>query len=247
MNKTKQKSKTRRTPEAESLMPEVERLFGDVQAIEHLADEVRDGISGSVSIGNVTTLSTSLVANAVARFLQQHRGLRMDIRSMSTCQVVEAVATHQVDVGVVDIAPAGQDLEATELCRLSRTEDRAVPPADRNTTACRLLADPRRAADGSQSGAGAPGRSRRASSPTACGARRVEATIAQQTLDGSYRIPPTLVRQARTAAGSLYGELSIKTVMCSPQLCALGKRRRRICLGTRLWRRRLALRIVTRS
>jgi len=56
------------TPEAESLMPEVERLFANVEAIQHLADEIRDGFSGSLSIATVTTLSTSLVANAVGLF-----------------------------------------------------------------------------------------------------------------------------------------------------------------------------------
>jgi DNA-binding transcriptional LysR family regulator len=105
------------TPEAEALMPEVERLFGNVQAIQHLADEIRDGFSGSVSIATVTTLSTSLVASAVEIFHRQHPKLRFDIRSMSTRNVIDAVARHQVDVGVTDVPPTGADLEAQELCR----------------------------------------------------------------------------------------------------------------------------------
>lgn len=128
------------TPEAEALMPEVERLFGNVQAIQHLADEIRDGFSGSVSIATVTTLSTTLVADAVAQFHTQHPGLRFDIRAMSTRHVIDAVASHQVDMGVVDIAPVGLDLQATELCRaevgcIARWDHplatrRSVKPAD---------------------------------------------------------------------------------------------------------------------
>jgi DNA-binding transcriptional LysR family regulator len=105
------------TPEAEALLPEVERLFNNVQAIQHLADEIRDGFSGSISIATVTTLSTTLVGSAVAKFHQQHQGLRFDIRSMNTRHAIDAVATHQVDIGVVDVTPTGLDLEATELCR----------------------------------------------------------------------------------------------------------------------------------
>lgn len=106
------------TPEAEALLPEVERLFSNVQAIQHLADEIRDGVSGSISIATVTTLSTTLVGNAAAKFHQQHQGLRFDIRSMNTRRAIDTVAMHQVDLGVVDVAPSGQDLEATELCRV---------------------------------------------------------------------------------------------------------------------------------
>jgi DNA-binding transcriptional LysR family regulator len=106
------------TPEAEALMPEVERLFGNVQAIQDLAEEIRDGFSGSISIATVTTLSTTLVGDAVARFHQQYKGLRFDIRSMNTRNVIDAVARHQVDIGVVDVAPTGVDLEAIELCRV---------------------------------------------------------------------------------------------------------------------------------
>lgn len=105
------------TPEAEALMPEVERLFANVEAIQHLADEIRDGFSGSLSIATVTTLSTSLVANAVELFHREHPRMRFDIRSMSTRNVIDAVARHQADLGVTDVQPAGADLEAEELCR----------------------------------------------------------------------------------------------------------------------------------
>ncbi|WP_079591194.1 LysR substrate-binding domain-containing protein [Bosea thiooxidans] len=128
------------TPEAESLLPEVERLFSNVQAIQDLADEIRDGFSGRITIATVTTLSTTLVGNAVAKFHRQHPGLRFDIRSMNTRHAIDAVATHQVDLGVVDVAPTGLDLEASELCRaevgcIVRADDplaarRQLKPAD---------------------------------------------------------------------------------------------------------------------
>jgi DNA-binding transcriptional LysR family regulator len=105
------------TPEAGSLLPEIERLFGNVQAIQQIADEIRDGFSGSISIAAVTTMSTSLVAAAVDIFHRHHPKLRFDIRAMSTRNVVDAVVTHQVDIGVTDVPIAGDDLEMVELCR----------------------------------------------------------------------------------------------------------------------------------
>jgi DNA-binding transcriptional LysR family regulator len=105
------------TPEAEVLMPEVERLFGNVAAVRQLAEEIRDGFSGSVSLATVTTLSASLVATAVERFHRDHPRVRFDIRALSTRHVVDAVGTHEVDLGITDVPASGVDLDVTELCR----------------------------------------------------------------------------------------------------------------------------------
>jgi DNA-binding transcriptional LysR family regulator len=105
------------TSEAEELMPEVDRLFGNVVAVKHLADEIRDGFSGSVSVATVTTLSATLVTKAIARFHRHHPRVRFDIKALSTHHVVDAVATHQVDVGIIDAPASGVDMEVIELCR----------------------------------------------------------------------------------------------------------------------------------
>lgn len=106
------------TREAEQLMPQVERLFGDVSAIEGLADEIRQGFSGSITIASVTTLSTSLVARAVEPFHKKYPRVRVDIKSLSTLLATNYVATNAVDIGILDIAPAaGLDMEVIDLCR----------------------------------------------------------------------------------------------------------------------------------
>jgi DNA-binding transcriptional LysR family regulator len=105
------------TPEADALMPQIERLFANVGAVRHLADEIRDGFSGSLSVATVTTLSATLVAKAVQNFHRQYPGVRFDIKALSTRHVVDAVVGHQVDLGVVDVPSSGVDLEVAELCR----------------------------------------------------------------------------------------------------------------------------------
>lgn len=105
------------TPEAEQLMPEIERLFGTLTVIKSLADEVREGLSGSISIASVTTLSVSLVAKAIENFHQTYPGVRFDIQSLPTRLAVQHVATNYVDLGVLD-APSGVlNMETIELCR----------------------------------------------------------------------------------------------------------------------------------
>jgi DNA-binding transcriptional LysR family regulator len=96
------------TSEAEELMPEVERLFGNVAAVRHLADEIRDGYSGSLSVATVTTLSPTLVARAIERFRHHPR---VPSTSGASRHVVDAIATHQVDVGIIDAA-SGAEMDA---------------------------------------------------------------------------------------------------------------------------------------
>ena len=104
------------TPEAEQLIPEVERLFGNVVAVKNLADEIRDGFSGSISLATVSTLSATLVVGAIERFHRDHPRVRFDIRALTTRYVVDSVTTHQVDVGITDAPTSGGDMEVMELC-----------------------------------------------------------------------------------------------------------------------------------
>jgi len=105
------------TPEAEDLLTGVERMFGSVGALQQLAEEIRGGFSGSVSVATVTMLSPTLVAQTVRRFHQQYPRVRFDIRALPTRYVLEAVGTCQVDVGIVDSPAADADMEVVELCR----------------------------------------------------------------------------------------------------------------------------------
>lgn len=105
------------TAESEALMPEIERLFGNVEAVKHLADEIREGFSGSVTIATVATLSATLVATTIKRFHKQYPRVRFDIKALSTRHVIDDVTNNQVDVGILDVPATGVDLEVKELCR----------------------------------------------------------------------------------------------------------------------------------
>ena len=105
------------TPEAETLMPEVERLFGNVDAVAHLADEIREGYAGTINVATVATLSASLVSTAMTRFHEQHPRVRFDMKALSTRHVLDYVNSGQVDIGVLDLLIGGGDVETHELCR----------------------------------------------------------------------------------------------------------------------------------
>lgn len=105
------------TPEATALIPQVERLFGNVTAVQQLAEEIRNGFAGSLTVATVATLASSIVANAISRFHEEHPKVQFDLKALSTKHVLEAVASNQVDIGIIDVSESGPEMDVTELCR----------------------------------------------------------------------------------------------------------------------------------
>jgi DNA-binding transcriptional LysR family regulator len=88
-------------------MPQVERLFGNVDAVQQLTEEIRQGFAGSLTVATVATLASSIVSVAIGRFHREHPKVHFDLKALSTRQVLEAVTNNQVDVGVSTCRKAG--------------------------------------------------------------------------------------------------------------------------------------------
>ena len=108
------KGRLQPTPDCE--IP-IERLFSDIDAVEHLADEVRRGQVGHLKIATVSNVAATAVTTAVSRFTQMRPRVRVDIHVLATRMVLREVSNNQVDLGVLDVPLAAGHCEAVELCR----------------------------------------------------------------------------------------------------------------------------------
>ena len=131
------------TPEAELLIPEIERLFGSVQSVAQRAAEIREGERGSITIATVSTLSISLVARAIGVFRREHSQVVFDVRALPTRLVVEYVNTNQADLGILDLPAPSGSLEVEEFCQgeVSCVLRASHPLAKYHTLTPALLAD----------------------------------------------------------------------------------------------------------
>ncbi|MBV7485309.1 LysR substrate-binding domain-containing protein [Bordetella sp. BOR01] len=129
------------TPEADALMPEVERLFGSVASVQHAASEIRQGIRGRITVAAVSTLAMSMVARAVGRYAQAHPEVSFDVRALPTRHVVEYVNNSQVDMGILDVSAPTGTLEIEEFCssELAAILHRSHPLARHATLTPKLL------------------------------------------------------------------------------------------------------------
>ncbi|MES1926680.1 LysR substrate-binding domain-containing protein [Salinisphaera sp. T31B1] len=103
------------TPEAATLLPEVERLFGSMESVSQLATEIRDGMAGRITIGAPTTIAASLIPHAIKIFVADHPKVVFDVRALPTRHVVDYVTTGQVDIGILDVPTPTDDLQVEEF------------------------------------------------------------------------------------------------------------------------------------
>lgn len=105
------------TAEAEALLPEVERLFGNLDSVEQVAKEIRCAQRGRLTIAASSTIATSILSHAIGKFYKDHPLVSVDMRALPTRHVVEYVNTNQADIGVLDVpAPTGA-LQVENFCQ----------------------------------------------------------------------------------------------------------------------------------
>src|SRR5690606_2595742 len=102
--------------EAQKLYPAVKRVFEDLRAVDRLADELRRGEAGQLRIAASFTLAAAFVPEAIRAF-HESRAL-VDIRFMALPprQVIELVAAHEIDLGVLYEPIASAKLHRVPLC-----------------------------------------------------------------------------------------------------------------------------------
>jgi DNA-binding transcriptional LysR family regulator len=106
------------TPEARLLFSEVDRLFEDFDLLEVYAREIRKAEVGRLSVATVTTLATSLAAEAVRRFQNSRPKVQAEIKGLASRAVIDQVFFHWAEVGLLDQpwAQSHADLELQPLC-----------------------------------------------------------------------------------------------------------------------------------
>ncbi|SFJ28467.1 DNA-binding transcriptional regulator, LysR family [Phyllobacterium sp. CL33Tsu] len=103
------------TPEALSLLPEVETLFQKFESIRRYAEDLREAQSGLLSMASTPSLSYSYLAPAVKRFREQHPNVRVVMNITNSRRVVELANTSQIDIGVIASPFNAPELTAEDL------------------------------------------------------------------------------------------------------------------------------------
>lgn len=88
------------TPEAHALFPDVSAIYGRLDAMDRLMQDLAGGRLGAVSLAAAFPIANGYLAMAVARFLEERPGVRVALQSLTSPQVSERVASRDVELGI---------------------------------------------------------------------------------------------------------------------------------------------------
>jgi DNA-binding transcriptional LysR family regulator len=128
------------TPEAELLFPDADRVFRDLEALRHLANELRDGHAGLLRVAASSTTGATVLPQVVARFRAVLPGVKVVFHVLPAAEVRDLIVAHEIELGLTVSPVTGpgvrvQSIGSTEMvCILPRghplAQLRAVGPAD---------------------------------------------------------------------------------------------------------------------
>ena len=121
------------TPEAEALYREVEHLYGSIERIGQVAQDIRFQRAGALRIATLPALAQWLVPRGITRFLSTRPNVTVFVQSLPSRQIAELVSTRQFDVGVVEL-PLSRP--AIDIESFEPVQSMAVIPAS-HRLACR--------------------------------------------------------------------------------------------------------------
>ena len=104
------------TPQAQALLPELERIVGDIATLHQLAETMRDGQAGYISVAAAPTLASTLLPAAIASFARHHPNVRFKVVAGSTAATVSRVARNEVEVGIAQPSSGDASVRTIDLC-----------------------------------------------------------------------------------------------------------------------------------
>ena len=108
------------TPEALAMLPDLEDIFGRIDTLSRVAQELRDGRTGKLVIATSPTLVTALLPQAVAALRKSSPTVNVFVHSLPTPMAIDRVSRREADLGLVyapvlDSALDTEDLLTTEM------------------------------------------------------------------------------------------------------------------------------------
>lgn len=103
------------TPEARALFAQTANAFTALDAVNRLAQVLREGRAGTLKVASVAALASGAVADAVQRFHADRPEVAVALHVVPAHEVVNLVADHQVDLGAIIGAIGDASVRTVEL------------------------------------------------------------------------------------------------------------------------------------
>lgn len=112
------KGRLRPTPDALRLLPYVQRAVSQLETAQRVAQGLRKGAAGHVTIAAAAPALTWLVPSAVGAFLDAWPEIDVEVKAQGTREILTAVSNQEVDLGLALTPADDMDLRVMELCEI---------------------------------------------------------------------------------------------------------------------------------
>ncbi|KAB7770428.1 LysR family transcriptional regulator [Xanthomonas sp. LMG 12462] len=103
------------TAAAQALFREVEQVYGGIERIAQVAQDLRYHRAGALRVAVLPALAQWLVPHALAQFMQDRPQVRTFAQSIPSRQIAELVSTRQFDAGVIELPLSHAGIEVRAL------------------------------------------------------------------------------------------------------------------------------------
>ena len=103
------------TPEALSLLPDLEEIFGRIDTVSRTMQELRDGRTGKLVLATSPTLVNAFLPQAIAALRAATPKLNVVVHSLPTPMAIARVSRREADMGLVYAPVADGALDAEDL------------------------------------------------------------------------------------------------------------------------------------
>ncbi|MEZ5824369.1 MAG: LysR substrate-binding domain-containing protein [Geminicoccaceae bacterium] len=100
------------TAEAYAFNQEVERMFFGLERLATVAAEIRDLRRARLRIASLPVLSFEIVPRAIQQFLARHPGMAITHDVYASTQILDLLASRQIDIGIAQVHAGRGDIEA---------------------------------------------------------------------------------------------------------------------------------------
>jgi DNA-binding transcriptional LysR family regulator len=131
------------TAEALAIFPEVAAIFGRVEAVNLMTQDLVGGRLGTLSIAASFPIANGFLAKAAATFLAERPKVRVALQSVTSPQVLDRVVHREVELGIAYGPVVSPEVETRVLTRagiacvmradhpLARRKEVAIPDLER--------------------------------------------------------------------------------------------------------------------
>src|ERR1700759_5803190 len=105
------------TAEAKAVFPEVDAVFGCVDAANALTQDLVGGRLGTLAIAAAFPIANGYLAKAVATFVAERPNVRVALQSLTSPQVLDRVVHREVELGIAYEPVVSSEVETRVLMR----------------------------------------------------------------------------------------------------------------------------------